>query len=519
MGLQQGWRILTLSLLAVLGWHLECCPEAQYQGWRLERQSGTQCFTLPSIRCQGTRASSTKRRQRSRRVSGCLGYDGRGANRGYGHTSAGPDQLHSQDRGQGAKLGGSKSEVEAMWGKYFEDLKNAYVRELSRYQKAMSKIEQDLATATTTRDEARRALQQFDFRTLGEEDSQATEALATEWHALTAGWQREQEATSDQAVLQRSRQLHLPSQSGSSMGQAPMMGALNGAMMTPDVAARLLLATLAGQPLTGGPAPGFSPCPSFYHSCRWQSYRTDRQARRDSEQACRSRTGSCSTLCRVSLHQTWGSTQSLYNEATTTSSTTTSQGSGYTPGAHASSHDPCGQAQCQKGGHAALWQAERWQYDAIQSLSREARGARTPGAKRCGGGYDHGGRHGRRAAAYSSCPFFGWPRLTLKAAAADFRVFHAPLPEGSCLEMHCLVQAPDSKPEGGCCMRYYEIGQLSQLESEVTLYRASCLTVQFWISQLIHPASQSDCPRDYLGFWIVLCGHFRQSSSREPLLP
>ena len=156
-------------------------------------------------------------------------------------------------------LEAAKAKKEAMWGKYFEELKKAYVRELSRYQKAMSKIEQDLTTATTTRDEARRALQQFDFRTLGEEDSQATEALATEWHALTASWQREQEATNDQAILQRSRQLLPPLQSAPGMGQAAAMGALNGAMMTPDVAARLLLATLAGQPMTGQPVPGPAP--------------------------------------------------------------------------------------------------------------------------------------------------------------------------------------------------------------------------------------------------------------------
>ena len=104
-------------------------------------------------------------------------------------------------------------------------------------------------------------------------------------------------------------------------------------------------------------------------------------------------------------------------------------------------------------------------------------------------------------------------------AAVGLKVSLAPLPEGSYLELHCVVQAPGSRPEGGCCLRYYETGQLPQSESEVALYRSPCLPVQFWIYQLIRYLSQSECSRNHHGLWLVFCGHFRQSSSRDPLLP
>ncbi|OLP81663.1 hypothetical protein AK812_SmicGene37770 [Symbiodinium microadriaticum] len=146
-------------------------------------------------------------------------------------------------------LEAARVKKENMWNKYFDELKKAYVRELSRYQKAMNKIDQDLAAATAARDEARRALQQFDFRKIGEEDSQATEELALEWHALTKSWAKEQEAASEQTAMHRP---HLPFPGmtpGMGLAPAPMMGMPNGAMMTPDAAARLFLATIAGQPM------------------------------------------------------------------------------------------------------------------------------------------------------------------------------------------------------------------------------------------------------------------------------
>ena len=146
-------------------------------------------------------------------------------------------------------LEAARVKKENMWNKYFDELKKAYVRELSRYQKAMNKIDQDLAAATAARDEARRALQQFDFRKIGEEDSQATEELALEWHALTKSWAKEQEAASEQTAMHRPH-LPFPGMSpGMGLAPAPMMGMPNGAMMTPDAAARLFLATIAGQPM------------------------------------------------------------------------------------------------------------------------------------------------------------------------------------------------------------------------------------------------------------------------------
>ena len=148
---------------------------------------------------------------------------------------------------------------EKMWNNYFDELKKAYVRELSRYQKAMTKIEQDLAAATATRDEARRALQQFDFRKLGEEDSQATEELALEWQALTQSWAREQDATNEQTAMYRSHPPFPGIPPGMGLAPAPMIGMPNGAMMTPDAAARLFLATIAGQPMMSGQAPASAP--------------------------------------------------------------------------------------------------------------------------------------------------------------------------------------------------------------------------------------------------------------------
>ena len=157
----------------------------------------------------------------------------------------------------------AREKKDALWQKFQEDLKQAWLKETARYQKAIESLDRDLAAAVIARDEARQGIRQY----LSQGPAAAMMDLETEpgeqdWDSLTTGWRQEQHETdASQAVLRRalaSTQAAMPS--------APMPSA--GGIMTPEAAAQLLLATIHGhcpgmvQPT--GPRPGTAePAPLY----------------------------------------------------------------------------------------------------------------------------------------------------------------------------------------------------------------------------------------------------------------
>ena len=151
----------------------------------------------------------------------------------------------------------ARERKDALWQKFQEDMKQSWLKETARYNKAIEALDRDIAAAITARDEARGNIRQFFLNGPTTARPQAElEEGAMDWEAMTLGWQHEQqEAHASQAVLRRALQ----------PPQTPVQGHPGhgvGGLMSPEAAAQLLMATMHGQALSGAMPLGFPATPT-----------------------------------------------------------------------------------------------------------------------------------------------------------------------------------------------------------------------------------------------------------------
>ena len=88
----------------------------------------------------------------------------------------------------------AREKKDALWQKFQEDLKQAWLKETARYQKAIESLDRDLAAAVIARDEARQGIRQY----LSQGPAAAMMDLETEpgeqdWDSLTTGWRQDRQ--------------------------------------------------------------------------------------------------------------------------------------------------------------------------------------------------------------------------------------------------------------------------------------------------------------------------------------
>ena len=153
----------------------------------------------------------------------------------------------------------AKAQKDALWEKYQADMKKAYLREMTRHQKELARIEKELESAVEQREEARKEIRQAAARhAAGDDRPMEVENMDEEWQSMTNSWQQEhQEADGPHAVLRRALAGEQPHPQTSA--PPPTMGHPSsvhpGAITTPEMAARLFMATMAGLPLSSIPMP------------------------------------------------------------------------------------------------------------------------------------------------------------------------------------------------------------------------------------------------------------------------
>ena len=131
-------------------------------------------------------------------------------------------------------LTAARKQKDTLWAKWQEEMKQAYLKETMRYEKAVETLERDLQHALAAREDARQNIREYVQRggMPREEDAGAMEEL--DWDSMTSQWKREQKETdAPQAVLNRALQ---PAPAGLPTGPQT---AGQGGLMTQEAAARL----------------------------------------------------------------------------------------------------------------------------------------------------------------------------------------------------------------------------------------------------------------------------------------
>ena len=140
------------------------------------------------------------------------------------------------------QLNATREQKEALWAKWQEDMKKSFLKEETRHVKAMQQLDRDLTEAVAAREEARQQIRQYIQS--GPAAMEEPEEPTFDWESLTRQWRQEQQdIEAPHAVLQRAMQSKPP---GISATTTPGSG-----LMSQEAAARLFMATMAGQVMSG----------------------------------------------------------------------------------------------------------------------------------------------------------------------------------------------------------------------------------------------------------------------------
>ena len=151
-------------------------------------------------------------------------------------------------------LAAARKQKDALWAKWQEDMKQSYLKESTRYHKAIGSLDKDLAQAVAAREEARQNIRAYIQNGGAPANMQEDDVAELDWDGMTSRWRQEQrEVEAPRAILQRAMQTQaVPPASGAAGTPAPLTA---GAWMTPDAAARLFMAAMGGQMCMAGTAP------------------------------------------------------------------------------------------------------------------------------------------------------------------------------------------------------------------------------------------------------------------------
>ncbi|CAE7300654.1 unnamed protein product [Symbiodinium sp. CCMP2592] len=195
------------------------------------------------------RASAVKRAEKEvPKAAGKAAGRGKDAPDPEGYLTAGlQDYINSTRKAEQRvrNLTATRAQKVKLWEKWQEDMKVSYLRELTRFEKAMRTLDADLEAAVGARDEARQAIRQH-IQNEGHVAVDAGEEEEINWEDMTRQWRQEQQEQKDQdaprEVLRRAMKLQ-EAPSVAPPAVAPSLGGL----MTPEAAAKLFMATMTGQ--------------------------------------------------------------------------------------------------------------------------------------------------------------------------------------------------------------------------------------------------------------------------------